>query len=135
MFALQILSPAGEIFSDEVQEVTLPTPQGDITILSHHVPLFSKIAEGTLLIKKNGKEIIIAILGGFLEVKQNNVIILSDYAIKAESIQAAQALEAKKMAEEIIAKKESSAQLLLAEKNLQKSLLELKVANKIRRHN
>jgi F-type H+-transporting ATPase subunit epsilon len=135
MFALQILSPEGEVFSDSIDEVLLPTKSGEISVLSHHVPLFSKLVEGTVIIKKGGKSSLIAILGGFLEVKENIVTVLSDYAVKAENIQAAQALEAKKMAEEIISKKESRAQLLLAEKNLQKSLLELKVANKIRRHN
>jgi F-type H+-transporting ATPase subunit epsilon len=134
MFALQILSPTGEVFSDSVEEVLLPTPNGEISVLAYHIPLFSKLAEGTLTIKKGGKNTLIAILGGFLEVKENIVTILSDYAVKAESIQAAQALEAKKMAEEIIAKKESTAELITAEKNLQKSLLELKVANKLKRH-
>ena len=135
MFALQILSPEGEVYSDSIDEVLLPTPDGEISILTHHVPLFSKLAEGTLTIRKGDKRFIIALLGGFLEVKKNVVTILSDYAVRAESIQAAQSLDAKKMAEEIIAKKESTAELITAEKNLQKSLLELKVANKVKHQN
>lgn len=134
MFALQILSPEGQIFSDSVDEVQIPTPDGEISILTHHVPLFSKLSEGTLTIKKAGKNTLIAILGGFLKVKDNQITILSDYAIKAESIQAARSLEAKKLAEEILKNKQTTAELIMAEKNLQKSLLELKVSDKLKRH-
>lgn len=134
MFALQILSPEGEVFSDSVDEVLLPTTKGEIAVLTHHVPLFAKLTEGTITIKKGGRNTVIAVLGGFLEVKKDVVLILSDYAIKAESIQAARAQEAKKLAEEILKNKQSTADLIMAEKSLQKSLLELKVADKIKHH-
>ena len=134
MFELKILSPEGQVFSDNVDEVQLPSSNGEISILTHHVPLFAKLIEGTITIKKAGKETIIAILGGFLEVRHNSVTVLSDYAVKADSIQAARSLEAKKLAEEILKNKQTTAELIMAEKNLQKSLLELKVADKIKRH-
>lgn len=134
MFELQILSPLGEIFHDSIDEVVLPTEKGEIAILPGHMPLFSKLTEGALTIRKGGKNIIIAILGGFLEVQEGVTTILSDYAIKAENIQAAKAMEAKKRAEEFIKNKQSTADLILAEKELQKSLLELKVADKTKHH-
>lgn len=135
MFQLQILSPLGDIFNDSVEEVVLPTITGEIAILTHHTPLYSKLNEGTITIKKSGKQTIIAIVGGFAEVKDNLVTVLSDHAIKAEDIQKAKAEEAQKMAEELIKNKQSTADLIMAEKQLQKSLLELKVADKIRHHN
>ena len=134
MFALSILSPVGEIFNDSVDEVTLPTDNGEISVLQHHIPLFSKLSEGTLTIKKGGKNTVIALLGGFLQIENDVVTILSDYAIKAEDIQAARALEAKKRAESFIANKQSTADLIMAEKELQRSLLELKVADKYKKH-
>lgn len=135
MFQLQILSPIGEIYNDTVDEVTVPTDNGEISILQNHVPLFSKIQEGTVTIKKGStKPTVIAVVGGFLEVKDNNVSILSDHAIKAENIEVARANEAKKQAEEFLANKQSTADLIMAEKELQKSLLELKVADKMKHH-
>ena len=134
MFALAILSPLGEVFSDQVDEVSLPTDNGEIAILPHHIPLFSKLAEGTLTVKKGGKETVIALVGGFLQVDADKVTILSDYAIKAENIQIARALEAKKRAQDFISNKQSTADLMMAEKELQKSLLELKVADKLKKH-
>jgi len=134
MFQLQILSPLGEVFNDSVEEVSLPTENGEISLLTHHTPLFSKLSEGTLTIKKAGKQTVIAIVGGFLEIGDELVTVLSDYAIKAENIQIAKAEEAKKRAEEFIANKQSTADLIMAEKELQKSLLELKVAGKAKHH-
>lgn len=134
MFQLQILSPVGDIFNDSVDEVSLPTDKGEITILSNHIPLFSKVSEGTINVIKNNKHTVYAVIGGFLEVsKDNTVTILSDYAVKAENIEIAKATEAKKRAEEFLKDKQSTADLLMAEKELQKSLLELKVADKIKR--
>lgn len=133
MFQLTILSPLGQIYNDTVDEVTLPTDKGDISILPHHTPLFSKLAEGIMTINKGGKKQVIALIGGFLEVG-DKVTVLSDHAIKAEDIQTAKALEAKKRAEEFIQNKQSTADLIMAEKQLQKSLLELKVADRIKHH-
>lgn len=133
MFQLQILSPVGEVFNDTVDEVSLPTSKGEISILTHHVPLFSKVEEGTVTIKKGGRNTVVAIVGGFLEVVGEKVSILSDYAVKAENIEVAKANEAKKRAEDFLANKQSAADLIMAEKELQKSLLELKVADKIKR--
>lgn len=134
MFQFAILSPVGEIYNDSVDEVTLPTMSGDISILTHHIPLFSKLSEGLAVISKGGRKSSIAILGGFLEVKNDIVTVLSDYAIRAEDIHTARALEAKKRAESFLTNKQSTADLLMAEKELQRSLLELKVADKIKRH-
>jgi len=134
MFELQILSPLGEVFHESVDEALLPTDRGEIAILPHHIPLFAKLTEGTITVTKGGKSTVIAIVGGFLEVKKEVVTILSDFAIKAENIQVARAQEAKKQAEEFIANKQGTADLIMAERQLQKSLLELKVADKIRHH-
>lgn len=134
MIELQILSPLGIVFSDSVDEIIIPTEKGEIAILTDHIPIFSKLLEGTVTIKKGAKTTVIAVIGGFIEVKKNTALILSDHAIPAESIQVAKAMEAKKRAEELIANKESNIDILIAEKELQKAIMELKVAEKIKHH-
>lgn len=134
MIELRILSPLGTVFSDSVDEIMISTDKGEIAILTDHIPIFSKLLEGTVTIKKGTKTTVIAVIGGFIEVKKNVALILSDHAIPAESIQIAKALEAKKRAEDLIAKKESIMDILIAEKELQKSIMELKVAEKIKHH-
>src|SRR3989344_9187691 len=120
MIELQILSPLGTVFADSVDEIIVPTQNGEIAVLTDHVSIFSKLTEGIITIKKGAKNTIIAVIGGFSEVKENVALKLSDHAIPAESIQIAKAMEAKKMAEELIAKKESIMDILVAEKELQK---------------
>ena len=133
MFQLQVLSPLGTIFDDSVEEVILPTDQGEIAILPQHVPLFAKLTEGTMTIKKSGKNTVIALIGGFLEVKKGSVTILSDHAIKAENIEVAKALEAKKKAEELMKNKENEEDFALATKELARSIMELNAAEKMKR--
>lgn len=130
---LNVVSPEGLVFQDTVDEVSLPTPEGEISILPHHVSLYSKMSDGIITVRKGAKESVVATVGGFLEVGDNIVTILTDHAIKAENIQIAKAQEAKKRAEDIMKKKESDVDFIIAEKELQKSILELKVADKLKR--
>lgn len=132
-FSLEVVSPEGIIFQENIQETSVPTLKGQITILPHHAPLFTKLIEGEILITKEGKKISIAVMGGFLEIKNNSVQILSDYAIRAESIEIAKAEERKRKAQETIKSKEGKKEFIVAEKDLRKSILELKVAQKIRK--
>jgi len=133
-FFVEIISPEGEIFKDSVDEVILPTVEGEIAILPHHAPLFSKLTSGELIIKKSGKEIYVAITGGFLEINNNRANILADYAVKSEKIEIKQAEEAKKKAEDLLKKKEklSEEDFVLIEKQMQKAILEINVSEKIR---
>lgn len=132
-FHFEIVTPDGIIFQDDVDEVRIPTVQGQITILPHHIPLYSKLGDGEAIIKNNGKETLMAILGGVVEVRKNQVSIISDYAIHADSIQLARAEEAKKRAEEAKRNRQETEDFVFEDKELRKSLLELKVGTKARR--
>ena len=55
-FHLEIVSPDGIIYKEDVDEVSLPTTKGEITIIPHHIPLYAKLAEGEATIIKNGKK-------------------------------------------------------------------------------
>lgn len=130
---LEIVSPNGKIYSSEVDEIIATTEDGEIAILPNHSPLFTKIVEGEVIIKK-GKELIhIALTGGFLEVSANKTQILADYAVKSESINAAKAELAKKKAEELLKNKAENQDFVEIEKDLKKSILELKVSEKVRK--
>lgn len=130
---LNVVSPEGTVYQDTVDEVSLPTPSGEITILPHHISLYSKMSDGVVTIKKGSKENIIATVGGFVEVDNGMVTILSDHMVKAENIQAAKAQEAKKRAEDAMKKRESEVDFIMAEKELQRAIMELQVADKIKK--
>lgn len=133
---LDIVTPEKKIHSEEADEVIVPTPSGQIGILPHHISLLTKIAPGELTIKNAGKEHILAITGGFLEVSDNKVTILAEYAIRSEDIEVGKAEEAQKKAQELLKKakeNESERDFEFAQSELRKSILQLKIAEKYRR--
>ena len=132
-FTLEIIAPEGDVFRDTVDSVSIPTYNGTITVLPHHVPLFTKLAEGEVDIKQGSKTTTIVIAGGFLEIKANSVHILSDYAIRAESIQIAKAEEKRRIAADKLPNKLSNEDFPMADNDLRLSILELKVADKMKR--
>lgn len=133
---LEIITPEKVIYDGEVDEVIAPTVNGQIAILPHHVSLLTQINPEELIIKSKGKELYLAITGGFLQVQNDKITILSDYAVREEHIEVEKALEAQKRAEEILKKKRehiSEEDFSLAQGELARSLLELKVVKRRRR--
>jgi F-type H+-transporting ATPase subunit epsilon len=61
----QIITPERVVFSDEVDQVSLMTTTGEITILPHHIPLVTVLKPGELRYKKDNEEQAIAVSGGF----------------------------------------------------------------------
>lgn len=133
MLQLEIITPEKPVYSDAVDAVVIPTTAGEITVLPNHIPLVSQILGGEMIIKKQGKTEHFAITGGFLEVSNNKVTILADYAVRSEEIEIAKAEEAKKRAENVLSEKTGKQDFAEAEASLRKSLLELRVATK-RKH-
>lgn len=132
-FQLEIISPEGILYQDSVNQASLPSTRGEITILPHHTPMFTKLTEGELRIEKGKTERFFAIAGGFLEVQDDKVIVLSDFAVKAEAIEIAAAEQRKKKAEEALKNKENTLEYVMLEKELQKSILELNIAHRVRK--
>lgn len=133
---LQIITPEKVIYSNDVDEVTAPTTEGHITVLPNHVGLFTRVEPGELVVRKDGKPEFLAITGGFLEVSKKEVTILADYAVKSEEIELEKAIEAQKRAAQLLkeaGEKTSQRDLALAEGEMRKAILELKVANRRKR--
>ena len=131
----EIVTPEKIIFQGDVDEVYVNTVDGEIGILPHHVNLFSKVEPGELKYKKSGKSEYLAITGGFVEVNNNTVTILADYAVPAEAIEVNKAMEARKRAEELLKKKETQMnerEFAEAQAAFKQAIAELHVAN--RRH-
>ncbi|MFA5644146.1 MAG: F0F1 ATP synthase subunit epsilon [Patescibacteria group bacterium] len=97
----EIVTPERVVVKEEVFQVTVPTVEGEITILPKHSPLVSILKPGVLELKKDDGSIeIISVSGGFVEVLLNKIIILADTAERAEEINLDRAEEARKRAEE-----------------------------------
>lgn len=132
---LDIVTPEKNIFSGEINSLTVPTTTGEITILPGHINLLTEIAPGELIIR-NKKTHYMGISGGFLEVRNNKITILADFAVSSEEIAVKQAVEAEKRATELrkrMSENLSEQDMAIAAGELRRSLMELQVATR-RRH-
>lgn len=135
MLHLQIITPEKTVFDDEVDQVTLPTTKGQITVLPHHVPLITAIEAGELIFKKHQKDTHMAAGFGFAQVGPDNIKVLVDLANEEEEIDEKKIEEAKKQAEVALKQKHSLSEeeYATAAANLQKALVQLKIKRRHRR--
>lgn len=103
----KIVTPERTVFEEEIDQVTLPVMDGQVTILPNHRSYIASLKAGEICFKKNGKETEMATSGGFVELDKNNLIILADSADRAEEIDIKGAEEAKKRAEELMKTRET----------------------------
>lgn len=97
----KIATPEKVVYENEIFQVSIPTTTGEITVLPNHSPLVSILQAGELRIKDSEGEHLMAVSGGFLEIRANNeLIILADNAERAEHIDIERAEEARKRAED-----------------------------------
>ncbi len=113
--------------------VIVPTEKGEVGILPNHIPLFARIAPGEIKIKKGSSEKNVTIYGGFLETTPGRVNVLADFAIYSDEIEEQKVMEAKRHAEEEMKNRKSEVDFTLAEKELRKTILQLKVAERRKR--
>lgn len=122
------------VYSEEgVDELIVPGIEGELGVLPLHAPLLTMIQPGVLRIVKGGEEVQMAITGGFIEVRQNRITILADAAERGEEIDVTRAEEARRRAQERLATKEVTADMLRAEAALKRALVRLKAAERVRR--
>ena len=131
---LDIVTAERVVYSGDVDEVIAPGVEGQLGILPHHAPLMTMLQAGELVARKSGQDEIMAISGGFLEVRPDRVIVLADQAERAEEIDMARAEAAKKRAEERLHdRKVAGLDETRAEAALRRALTRLTVAEKIQR--
>ena len=132
--AISIVTPEKIIYEEQgIDSISLPTTQGEITILPKHIPLIAKVTPGEIVIRKDSKETSLVTTQGFLKLDSDgSASILADYAIRSEEVEIAKELEAKKKAEESMNAKRTEKEFAIAEADLRRTLIELKVAQKRR---
>lgn len=132
---LKIITPEREIFSDSVEQVTLPSVDGEITVLPAHIPLVSILRAGEVVIKKGGETIPLAVSGGMIKVTGEEVVILADTAERVEEIIEERAAEAHDRAKKLLEEKTFDAnEFATIAAKMAKELARLKVARKWRVH-
>ena len=88
MLKLEIVTPEKKVFDDTVDSVTVPTASGDAGILPNHAPVISALRAGILSYSNKGTTNQMVVSGGFMEVSNNAVSVLTDTAETADEINA-----------------------------------------------
>ena len=132
---IEIITPEKISYSEEADQVTLPTAEGEITVLPGHIPLVTQLLPGELTLKKGDQYIVMAAGGGFAEITGKGVSIATDLAQRPEEIDERIAEEARKRAEQALKDRErlSEEEFAVTAANLQKALAQLKIKRRHRR--
>lgn len=128
---LEIVTPERQVFSDTVESVQVPGSEGELGVLPHHAPLVSTLGVGELRFRKDGTEESFAIVGGFLQVRPDRVVVLAETADLASEIDLEKAQEARREAERALESGfHEAADLASARAQLQQALLRIRVAER-----
>ncbi len=128
---LDIVTAERLLLSEEVEYISAPGADGIIGILPRHTPLLTALSLGELRYKKGSEEFVFAIHGGFMEVRPDQVTVLTDVAEQAEDIDEMRAEQARKRAQELLREKpRADAEFALIEQSLRRAELRLRVARR-----
>jgi F-type H+-transporting ATPase subunit epsilon len=99
-FEVEVLTPEGEVFSDEVEMVSTKTAVGSIGVLANHQPLLAMLDPAELRLYKSESDVVrFAQAEGYLQVANNRVLILVEEAHETGSLDASELRERIKQAE------------------------------------
>ncbi len=131
---VDIVSAEQSIFSGEAEMIIAPGEAGELGVLPEHAALLTRIRPGSVRIKLPGaeREEIIYVSGGMMEVQPHVVTVLADTSIRAENLDEAKALEAKRAAEDAIANRTGDMEIAEAQAVLAESVAQLAAIKKLR---
>ena len=133
-FDLKIITPEKIMFDKPVRCVTFQTTEGEMAVLKGHIPLTAIIESSVFHIRygedAEEKELLLAVHEGFIEVRPEQVSLLTESAEWPEEIDTERAENAKKRAEERLRLSSPDIDVSRAELALRRSLIRLEIAKK-----
>lgn len=131
---LQIVTPERVLIEEaDVASVTITGSEGEITILPSHAPLMTELRPGPLLFRKGTDEVDVALSGGFLEVRDDKVVVLADTAERSDEIDQARAEEARQRAQAALASREGEMDIAMVMAAMERAQARLRVIERRRR--
>src|SRR5512140_3181287 len=123
---LEIATPTGQVYSKEVDMVTLPGQEGEMGILPQHVPLIALLGDGEIVARRGNEEDRLLVTGGCAEITGDRVAILTIFATAENAIDESKAEAARARAEARLKEKISPEEVALVQASLSHSLAQLK---------
>jgi F-type H+-transporting ATPase subunit epsilon len=106
---VDIVSAESEIFKGDAQRLYATGVLGELEVAPGHAPLLTGLLPGPIRIKvESGKEEVVYVTGGILEIQPNAVTILADTVVRARDFNEAEAVKAKQQAERMLKDKQAS---------------------------
>ena len=130
---VDIVSAEASIYSGLAEMVFAPGVMGELGIAPRHAPLVTRSKPGEVRVNTGKEELDFFISGGILEVQPHIVTVLADTAIRADDLDEAKALEAKKRAEEALADKSSDIDFAKAQAELAEAAAQLQAISRLRK--
>ncbi|ADZ93411.1 F0F1 ATP synthase subunit epsilon [Marinomonas mediterranea] len=128
-----IVSAEQEIFSGSVESLVAAGSFGDLGIMPGHAPLLTSLQPGPVrVVKENGEEELIFVSGGFLEVQPRKITVLADTAVRAHDLDEAEALEAKKHAQDLLEQQQADIDYGRATAELAEAVARLRTIEQLR---
>jgi F-type H+-transporting ATPase subunit epsilon len=124
---VNVVTPDGPVYEADVEMVSAKAQSGELGILPGHIPMVAPLQVGAVRLKKEGNTELVAVSGGFLEVRPDQVTILAQAAETAEAIDVERASEAKKRAEQRLQAKQDNVDFKRAELALKRAINRLNI--------
>jgi F-type H+-transporting ATPase subunit epsilon len=121
-FLVEIVTPERKVYAETANMVSVKGIAGELGILPNHIPLVTPLRIAPISIKRDGNKVdVLAVGGGFIEVRKDKVVILAESAELASEIDVDRAQAAKQRAEERLAAKRDEVDFKRAELALQRA--------------
>ncbi|MEC0183552.1 F0F1 ATP synthase subunit epsilon [Paenibacillus peoriae] len=121
-YLLEIVTPERLVYAEQVNSISVRGSEGDLGILPGHLPLVTPLKIAPIRIKIGGQTEVIAVNGGFVEVRKDKVVILAESAERSEDIDVERARAARERAELRLQSKQEQIDHHRAEVALQRAL-------------
>jgi F-type H+-transporting ATPase subunit epsilon len=128
---LELVTPAKQVLSEEVDEITAPGAMGQFGVLPGHTPMLTTLDVGELSYRKGNETFYVAVNWGYVEIEEDRVTILVETAEIEDEIDLDRAKTALGRAEEALAKMSAEAkEYLVMQKALARAMARIQVASR-----
>ncbi|MGD7043002.1 F0F1 ATP synthase subunit epsilon [Jeotgalibacillus proteolyticus] len=124
---VSIVTPDGPVYESDVEMVSTKAQSGELGILPGHIPMVAPLEIGAVRLKREGHTDYVAVTGGFLEVRPEQVTILAQAAEPADQIDVERAKEAKQRAEKNLQANQDNIDFKRAELALRRAMNRIEV--------
>lgn len=129
-FLVEIVTPERKVYAETANMVSVTGVEGELGILPNHIPFVTPLRIAPVMIKRDGKVDVIAVNGGFIEVRKDKIVILAESAEISTDINVERAEAAKQRATQRLSAKRDEVDYRRAELALQRAMNRLHVKHK-----